>query len=215
MRVPLWFIIDLLKGILKVLMYLIVVILSIIWWIIEECRKDVKKALIIPIILLIIASVYLNSSSIKQYFTASPTPTKTLSEDIMYHQYMRNVMDNEWKAYQDALFTFLDSWQETPLTECLGTDDVREATSNLKHAAERAPLPQHPSLLQFRSYFLQAMEKQLDALWCFDKGCVSMDVDEIRKAFLYQEEVATLLEHAGYGLRDYERGLEKGEGEGK
>jgi len=75
MRVPLWFIIDLLKGILKVLMYLIVVILSIIWWIIEEFRKDVKKALLIPIALLIIASVYLNSSSIKEYFTPAPQPT--------------------------------------------------------------------------------------------------------------------------------------------
>jgi len=132
----------------------------------------------------------------------APTP------DEAYLLYMGEVNNNEMQAYNEALDRIFYSTQEgpwAPWAACVWVNNLENATKGLKNALERAPKPLHPALKKSHEYALQAMEHQLDGLGHFDKGCASMEADEILIGVDYQNEAAKLLVYAGAALAEYYR----------
>jgi len=158
-----------------------------------------KKALTALMAMAIVATACGNGSS------PTPTPTRVLSSDEAYLLYMETVADNEMRTHNQILNSLLDAAEENSWAFCVWVSDLEDASEELMHALERAPRPQHPSLLKYHGYLLQAMVSQLTAVWYWNKGCATMDMDEINIAVAYQMEVFDLLGHASDALDEYEK----------
>ena len=128
---------------------------------------------------------------------------KALTPDEAYLLYMGEVNNHEMQAYNEALDRIFYSTQEGPWAACVWVNNLENATKSLKNALERAPKPLHPALKKSHEYALQAMEDQLDGVKHFDKGCASMEADEILIGVDYQNEAAKLLVYAAAALAEY------------
>lgn len=123
--------------------------------------------------------------------------------DEAYLQYMGKVSNNEQQAYNEALDRVFYATQDGPWAACVWVNNLENATKSLKNAWERAPKPLHPTLKKSHEYALQAMEHALDGVRHYDKGCASMEADEILIGSACFDESARLLLYAAAALAEY------------